>query len=146
MSGQLWSGEGHVLADTSAWIVARRIPAARQSLLAAVERGEVAWCWPVRYELMIDARGADGIAVVDRSLEGLREVAVDRAVQRGVLAVMRELASSEPHGAHRLPLADLTVAVAAQQSGLDILHHDHHFDGLATQLGIRSLWIADPSR
>ena len=145
MSRELWSGEGPVLADTSAWIVAGRMPTARELLLASVERGEIAWCWPVRYELMIDARGADGIAVVDRTLEGLREIAVDRAVQRGVLAAMRELAATQPHGAHRLPLADLTVAVAAQQSGIDVLHHDDHFDRLATLLSIRSLWIADPS-
>jgi predicted nucleic acid-binding protein len=37
---------------------------------------------------------------------------------------MRELATGGSHGAHRLPLADLTVAVAAQQSGLTVLHHD----------------------
>ncbi len=143
MSATPWSGEGPVLADTSAWIVARRLPAARELLLAAAERGEIAWCWPVRYELMIDARGADGIALVDRTLEGLREIPVDRAVQRGVLAAMRELAATQSHEAHRLPLADLTVAVAAQQSGLDVLHHDHHFDRLATHLGIRAVWIAE---
>lgn len=145
MTPELWSGEGLVLADTSAWVVARRIPAARKLLLTAVERGEIAWCWPVRYELMIDARGADGIDVVDRIMEALREIPVDRAVQRGVLAAMRELAATQSHGAHRLPLADLAVAVAAQQSGLDVLHHDHHFDRLAAQLGIGAVWIADPS-
>jgi predicted nucleic acid-binding protein len=49
------------------------------------------------------------------------------------------------HGAHRLPLTDLTVAVAAQQSGLPVLHHDGHFDRLAALLGIRAPWIAEPS-
>lgn len=108
-------------------MVARRIPSARELLLAAVQRGEVAWCWPVRYELMVDARGSDAIAVVDRALEGLREVPVDRAVQRGVLSAMRELASHGSHGSHRLPLTDLTVAVAGQQAGLAVLHHDPSF-------------------
>ena len=144
MSRTVWSGGGDVLADTSAWIVARRIPAARELLLAAVARGQVAWCWPVRYELLVDARGVDGIAAVDRLLEGLREIAVDRSVQRGVLGAMRALAAGASHGAHRLPLTDLTVAVAAQQSGLDVLHHDDHFDRLAAPLGIRALWIAEP--
>ena len=51
VSGEIWDGEGLVLADTSAWIVARRVPGARELFLAAVERAEVAWCWPVRYEL-----------------------------------------------------------------------------------------------
>jgi predicted nucleic acid-binding protein len=141
---QLWTGEGPVLADTSAWVAARGDPDARDRFLAAVERGDVAWCWPVRYELTVDAAGDAEIATVDRSFEGLREIAVDRAVQRGVLAAMRELARGGSHKAHRLPLADLTVAVAAQQSGLDVVHFDGHFDRLAEALGIRALWIAEP--
>jgi hypothetical protein len=120
VSVELWDGQGSVLADTSACTVARRLPMARQLLLAAGERGELAWCWPVRYELIVDARDADGITV-DRTLEGLREISVDRTVQRGVLSAVRELARSGSHGAHRLPLTDLTVAVAAQTSGLDML-------------------------
>jgi predicted nucleic acid-binding protein len=54
---------------------------------------------------------------------------------------MRELADKGSHGAHRLPLADLAVAVAAQVSGLDVLHYDHHFERLGQLLGIRTLWI-----
>jgi predicted nucleic acid-binding protein len=144
VSGEIWDGEGLVLADTSAWIVARRVPGARELFLAAVERAEVAWCWPVRYELMVDARSIESIEVLDRTLERLREIAVDRAVQRGVLSAMRELAGGGSHGAHRLPLADLTVAVAAQQSGLPVLHHDRHFGRLAELLGIDARWITEP--
>lgn len=144
MSVELWDGGGPVLADTSAWMAARRDSGARELFLEAVDRGDVAWCWPVRYELLIDARGMDGIAAVDRTLEGLREVAVDRAVQRSVLDVMRELADGDSHGAHRLPLTDLTVGVAAQRAGLEVLHHDRHFDRLAQVLGIRAPWIVDP--
>ncbi len=145
MSVELWDGRGPVLADTSAWILARRIPSARELLLAAVERGEVAWCWPVRYELIVDARGPEGIAAIDRTLEGLREIAVDRTVQRSVLTAMRELAGAGSHGAHRLPLTDLTVAVAAQASGLGVLHFDRHFERLGELLGVRTPWIAEPS-
>jgi predicted nucleic acid-binding protein len=145
VSVELWDGQRAVLADTSAWMLARRVPKARELLLAAVERGDVAWCWPVRYELIVDARGPEGIAAVDRTLEGLREVAVDRTVQRGVLHAMRELASGGSHGAHRLPLTDLTVAVAAQTAGLDVLHFDRHFERLGRLLGIGTPWIAEPS-
>jgi predicted nucleic acid-binding protein len=144
VSEQIWAGEGPMLADTSAWMAARADPDVREQFLSAVERGDVAWCWPVRYELTVDARGEEQIAALDHSFEGLREIAVDRAVQRGVLAAMRELARLGPHGAHRLPLTDLTVAVAAQQSGLDVVHFDRHFDRLAGPLGIRALWVAEP--
>lgn len=144
MTAELWDGQSPVLADTSAWIVARRIPGARERLLAAIERGDVSWCWPVRYELTIDARDSEAIAAVDRTLEGLRQVAVDAAVQRGVLALMRELAVTGSHGSHRFPLTDLTVAVAAQRSGIAILHHDRHFERLGEIAGVRALWIAHP--
>lgn len=145
MPVRLWDGRGPVLADTSAWMQARRDAKARKLLLEAVERGEVRWCWPVRYELMVDARGSDGIAAVERTLDGLREVPVDRSVQRAVLATMRELAASGPHGAHRFPLTDLTVAAAAQHAGIDILHFDQHLERLGDHLGVESHWVAAPS-
>lgn len=145
MSVRLWDGCGPVLADTSAWMQARRDPKARDLLLAAIERGDVCWCWPVRYELMVDARGPEGIAAVERTLEGLREIPLDRGVQRAVLATMRELAAAGAHGAHRYPLADLGVAAAAQDAGIDILHFDQHLERLGGHLGVAAHWVSDPS-
>lgn len=144
MSVRVWDGGGPVLVDTSAWMQARRDPGARELLLGAVQRGDVCWCWPVRYELMIDARGPEGIAAVERSLEGLREIPVDRLVQRAVLSAMRDLAAAGSQGAHRLPLTDLTVAVAARAAAVDILHFDRHLEGLGDHLGIGSHWISAP--
>ncbi len=142
---RLWDGAGPVLADTSAWMQARRDSRARDLLLGSIERGDVRWCWPVRYELMVDARGADGIAAVERTLEGLHEVPVDRGVQRAVLATMRELAVDGSHGAHRFPLTDLAVAAAAQDVGVGILHFDQHLERLGDHLDVESHWISDPS-
>jgi predicted nucleic acid-binding protein len=113
--------------------------------MEAIERGDVCWCWPVRYGLMVDARGSEGIAAVERMLENLREVPVDRSMQRAVLTTMRELAAEGSHGAHRFPLTDLTVAAAAQDAGIEILHFDQHLERLGDHLGIRSHWISDPS-
>ena len=145
MPDRIWDGRGPVLADTSAWMQARRDDKARKLLLEAVERGDIRWCWPVRYELMVDARGSDGIAAVEQTLERLREVPVDRSVQRTVLAMMRDLAAGGSHGAHRFPLTDLTVAAAAQHVGIDILHFDQHLERLGEHLGVEARWIADPS-
>lgn len=145
MSERLWDGHGPVLADTSAWMQARRDGKARELLLGAIERGEVRWCWPVRYELMVDARGADGIAAVERTLDTMREIPVDRPVQRAVLATMRELAAAGSHGAHRFPLADLTVAAAAQHMGIGVVHFDQHLERLGDHLGVESRWISDPT-
>lgn len=145
MSVRLWDGSGPVLADTSAWMQARRDAKARDLLLETIERGEVRWCWPVRYELMVDARGSDGIAAIERTLDGLRQIPADRSVQRAVLATMRELAAGGSHGAHRFPLTDLTVAVAAQDAGIDILHFDQHLERLSKHLGVEAHWISAPS-
>ncbi len=93
---------------------------------------------------MVDARGAEGIAAVERTLEGLREIPVDRNVQRAVLATMRELAAASSRGAHRYPLADLTVAAAAQDAAIGILHFDQHLERLGDQLGVDACWIAEP--
>ena len=142
MSDGVWDGDGPVLVDTSAWMQARRDQGGRERLLSAVQRGDVYWCWPVRYELVIDARGTEGIAAVERSLEGLREIPVDRSVQRAVLATMRDLAATGSHGAHRLPLTDLTVAVAAQSAGVDVLHFDQHLERLGEHLEVASHWIS----
>jgi predicted nucleic acid-binding protein len=144
MSTRVWDGTGPVLVDTSAWMRSRRHAKARDQLLRAIERGEVRWCWPVRYELMVDARGSDGIAAVERTLDGLREIPVDRSVQRAILATIRELAAGGSHGAHRFPLTDLTVAVAAQHTGIDVLHFDQHLERLGEYLGVGSQWISDP--
>jgi predicted nucleic acid-binding protein len=144
MSVRPWDGTGTVLADTSAWIQARKDDRARNLMLTAIERGDVCWCWPVRYELTIDARGPEAIAMVERTLESLREIPVDRSVQRAVLATMRELAADGSHGAHRFPLADLTVAAAAQDAGVDILHFDQHLDSLGGHLDVGSHWISLP--
>lgn len=145
MAVRVWDGTGPVLADTSAWLQSRKGPRARDVFLAAIERGDVRWCWPVRYELMVDARGSDGIAAVERTLDGLREVPVDRGVQRAALATMRELAAAGSHGAHRFPLTDLTVAVAAQHAGIGILHFDQHLEHLGGHLGVEAHWISQPS-
>jgi len=144
MTVRLWDGTGPVLADTSAWMQARRDPKARSLLLAAIERGNACWCWPVRYELMVDARGPEGIAAVERTLDGLREIQVGRSVQRAVLSTMRELAAGGSHGAHRYPLTDLTVAAAAQDAAIGILHFDQHLERLGDHLGVDVRWIAMP--
>jgi predicted nucleic acid-binding protein len=144
MAVRLWDGAGTVLVDTSAWMQARRCPKARSLLLDAVERGDACWCWSVRYELMVDARGREGIAVVERTLEGLREISVDRSVQRAALATMRERAAGGSHGAHRYPLTDLVVAVAAQNASIGILHFDQHLEHLGDHLGIDAHWISEP--
>lgn len=145
MTLEVWDGVGPVLADTSAWMQARRDERVRQLLLGAIERGDVCWCWPVRYELMVDARSQGDIAAVERSLEVLREIPVDRSVQRTIYSAMRQMAASGSHGPHRFPLTDLAVAAAAQAAGIEILHFDRHFERLSAHFGVTAYWISPPA-
>lgn len=64
--------------------------------------------------------------------------------RRAVLATMRELAAEGSNGAHRFPVADLAVAVAAQHAGIDILHFDQHLERLGDHLDVASRWISAP--
>lgn len=145
MSSRIWDGTGPVLADTSAWMRAHRDPEARDLLLAAIEQGSICWCWPVRYELIVGAKGSERIAAVERTLDGLREIVVGRSVQRAVFATMRELTATGSHGAHRYPLTDLVVAAAAQDSAVGIVHFDQHLELLGDHLGVEAHWISRPS-
>jgi predicted nucleic acid-binding protein len=86
-------------------------------------------------------RAVTGTQETDASL--VRRLAVEGAEVE--LQAGREMADAGSHRGHRLPLTDLTVAVAAQASGLDVLHYDHHFERLGELLGVRTVWIADPS-
>ena len=75
------------------------------------------------------------IAALDRTLDGLREIAVDRTVQRAS-SRHAEVADGGSDGAHRPPLYDLTVAVAAQRSGLEVLHYIATSSASAKPLGV----------
>src|SRR5260221_2666371 len=121
MTARLWDVTGVLLADPYAWMQAGRDGRAGDLLLSAIEGGDVLWCWPVRYELMVDARGPEGIAAVERTLESLREIPVDRSVQRAALATMRELAAAGSHGSHRFPLTHLSGRAASPDAGNGLL-------------------------
>ncbi|HWB69460.1 MAG TPA: hypothetical protein VG518_05740 [Solirubrobacterales bacterium] len=64
---------------------------------------------------------------------------------RAVVSLMRELAAGGSHGAHRYPLTDLTVAAAAQDAGIGILHFDQHLERLGDHLGVGAFWIGHPA-
>jgi predicted nucleic acid-binding protein len=43
-----------------------------------------------------------------------------------------------------VPVADLLIAATAQDSGLGVLHYDHHYDRLAEVLTFETRWLAPP--
>ena len=59
------------------------------------------------------------------------------------LMAQRELAKV---GHHRLPPADLIIAVCAHEAGAGVLHYDRDYDVIAkrTTLEFKSEWLAPP--
>jgi len=57
---------------------------------------------------------------------------------------MRELATGDSAGAHRVRVPDALIAAAAAERGCGVLHYDQHFDRLATVLQFTSRWVASP--
>ena len=129
-----------VLADTSAWHHAHA-DAVTGTWKQALLGGQVATCSLIRFELLFSTRDADDFRHAEQQLARLHDVPVTVSVQLAAQAAMRQLAERGPLH-HRVPIPDLLVAAAAQESGLDVLHYDRHFDRLAEVLDFESRWLA----
>ena len=124
-----------LVADTSAFV--------RQRELGVIERwratagaGLLASCPVAALEILATARSERDLAELDRALAGLSQAPVTAIVCAAALSASREL-----KGQRRLPAADYLIAAAAAERGFGVLHHDRHFDLLATVLGFESVWL-----
>jgi len=124
-----------LVADTSAFV--------RQRELGVIERwratagaGLLASCPVAALEILATARSERDLAELDRALAGLSQAPVTTRVCAAALSASREL-----KGRRRLPAADYLIAAAAAERGFGVLHHDRHFDLLATVLGFESVWL-----
>jgi predicted nucleic acid-binding protein len=133
------------LADTSAWSVARRKKAPielRESFGALLLNGEIAMCGAVQWELLHSVNSAEEYSARRQDLDALDQVAFNDSDWQRVFDVSLMLA--EQGGTlHRAPkLPDAIVAVAAERSGLTVLHYDKDFDLIARVTGQSCEWIA----
>jgi predicted nucleic acid-binding protein len=135
-------GGATLIADTSAWARAGH-PAVSEAWRAALRANQIAVCAPIVLELLFAARDHAAVLARQDSLAALRSVPVTVSVQHAAIGALIELSARGP-GHHRVPLPDLLVAAAAQESGLGVLHYDHHFDRLAHVLSFESRWLAAP--
>lgn len=133
-------GAGPLLADTSAWQRAEH-HAVAELWIAVLTEDRVVTTPPIIVELLYSSRNADDLEATERDLARLRSIPVTQGVARAAIGAMRDLAAIQP-GYHRVPLADLLIAAAAQAAGAAVLHYDHHYDRLARVLDFESRWIA----
>ncbi|MFJ6695770.1 PIN domain nuclease [Streptomyces sp. NPDC091272] len=116
-------------------------------LVAAVldplhERGLLAICPAVEYELMYSIRGKSEAPGVAAWLRGFDYLYGDDQVFDRALEVQR---AAVERGFHRaLSLPDLLVAATAELSGAIVLHHDADYDMIAGITGQRCQWVVEP--
>lgn len=129
---QLLSGDGTLVADTSAWWRAVALPEDLAELLQAAILEDRMLITPiVRMEILYSARTSSEYVALETELDALRGLRNDRAVADAATGAIRELAARSD-GYHRVPPTDaLIAAAAAEHGGLAVLHRDAHFDRLA---------------
>jgi predicted nucleic acid-binding protein len=134
-------GGGVFIADTSAWICARRSPK-RGAWNAALSGGQIATTPIVRLELLATAQDGASFDALAADLAQLRDVPITRSVTNAAERAYRALAHVHPlfHRSVRLP--DLLIAAAAQDAAVGVLHDDRDFDTLATVLTFESRWLS----
>lgn len=133
-------GGAIVLADKSAVSRAEH-PSVRQEVADAFNARQIVTCSVVTLEVMYSARDREELEDLEATQAMLRDIPMTDSIHHAALTAVRELAWRGP-GRHRVPVADVLVAAAAQEAGVGVLHYDHHFDRLAEVLHFRSVWLA----
>jgi predicted nucleic acid-binding protein len=131
-----------LLADTSAWHRAGH-PAVRPRWSEAVLSERIVTTPAVVIEILYSARDLAELERNQDDLSTFRSIPLTQAVATTAVSAMRDLAATGA-GRHRIPLADLLIAAAAQEAAVAVLHYDHDFDRLAQVLDFESRWIAPP--
>lgn len=129
-----------VIADLSA-INRADHPSVCQEVADAFNARQIVTCTVVTLEVLYSARNREELEDFEATQAMLRDIPMTDSIHRAALTAIRELAR---HGAgrHRVPVADVLIAAAAQEAGVGVLHYDRHFDRLAEVLHFRSVWLA----
>lgn len=133
--------DGEVMLGDPSAINRAEHPTVCASVIHAINARQIVTCEIVTLELMQSARDHDEVEQLEASQSTFRHVPVTRSVQRAALTALRELARRGA-GYHRVPVADVLIAAAAQEAGVGVLHYDHDFDRLSEVLHFSSVWLA----
>jgi predicted nucleic acid-binding protein len=118
-----------------------------QSMVAGVlddleERGLLAICAPVEWELVYSARNKAEGERIRLLLYGFDLLPTPDEIWDSALAVQREALS---RGIHRsLSMADLLIAATAERHHVTVLHYDGDYDAIAAITGQPTRWVVPP--
>ena len=127
------------LADTSAYTVGRRSPAAERRLRTLAADGALATFVTVDLELGYSARDPSEHAGIVRSRGRLIQLASVNEIAIRAREVQALLAAGSQHRA--AGVMDLLTAAAAEHYGAELLHYDADFDHIAAVTGQAAVWI-----
>jgi predicted nucleic acid-binding protein len=128
------------LADTSAYTIARRIPAAETRLRRLAADGVLATFLTVDLELGYSARDPVEHQGVFRVRGQLVQLACTDEIATRARQVQALLATTSHHRA--AGVIDLLTAAAAEHYGASVLHYDADFEHIAAVTGQATDWIA----
>jgi predicted nucleic acid-binding protein len=113
-------------------------PAVEARLRPLLEEGFVATFAIIDLEVLYSARSLATYDAILAERQALDEVPITAEVASRAISVQRLLAEV---GRHRLPIADLLIAAAAESAGLTVLHYDADFERIAEITGQEHEWV-----
>jgi predicted nucleic acid-binding protein len=126
------------LADTSVLSRVGRSPEIADRVAASRRSGGLWTCDLVSLELGYSARTAAEWDLVEGAQRALPQAPITREVTQRALAVQGGLAR---RGHHRVALADLLIAAAAEAVEVTVLHYDRDYDRIAVETGQPVEWV-----
>lgn len=142
-SGEPYDGRT-LIVDSTVWIKLPRAPqGAQQTFLSALALGQIRCSPVVLMEILFGTEDQTAFEEERALLDELLSVPVTASVCQAAVRAMIELAAHGSPGNHRVKGSDLLIAASAADSAFGVLHHDHHFDKLASVLPFDSVWFAD---
>ena len=138
--------EGRVLiVDSSTWIKLPRAPeSAQQAFAGAVANGQIRCSPIVMMEILYGMSDAAAVEAEREQLDALSQIPVTASACHAAIQAMVTLAHIGSPGNHKVKGSDLLIAATAADRAFGVLHHDEHFDKLASVLPFDSVWFADP--
>lgn len=126
------------LADKSA-LARILVPVVGERLGYLIQAGQVATCAVIDLEVLYSARNLADYEGTRARLGSLADVPITPQIMRRALSVQHRLART---GHHRLAIADLIIAAAAESADLAVLHYDADFERISAITGQPHEWVA----
>ncbi len=130
------------LFDTSALILAARVPSIGAILADAVAADELAITEPILLEYLNGARNQIEYERFTAGFRAARLLAATGEDWTRALGVQGALARIGPGHQRSVRIQDLVIGAVAERHGVPVLHYDEDFDRIAAITGQSTKWVA----